>query len=58
MDINFYFIRDRVAAKALQISFCSFKDQIAYVLTKPIAGEKFQQLRTSLNVVDISLRLD
>lgn len=55
IDTDFHFIKDLVAAKALQISFYNSKDQIANVLTKLIVAEKFKQLRTSLDVVDISL---
>jgi hypothetical protein len=36
VEIDFHFVRDQVAAKALQILFISSKEQIADVLTKPM----------------------
>ncbi|XP_040996025.1 uncharacterized mitochondrial protein AtMg00810-like [Juglans microcarpa x Juglans regia] len=49
MGINFHFIRDRVAAKTLQVSFCSSKDQLADVFTKSLVADRFSFLRSSLN---------
>ncbi|KAF5477519.1 hypothetical protein F2P56_004152 [Juglans regia] len=55
MDIDFHFVRDRVAANTLQVQFCSSQDQLANLLTKPIVADRFHRLRSSLNVVDTSL---
>ncbi|KAF5468349.1 hypothetical protein F2P56_012507 [Juglans regia] len=55
MDIDYHFVRDRVAAQALQVSFCSSKDQLANVFTKPLVSDKFVSFRSSLNVVDTPL---
>lgn len=55
MDIDYHFIRDRVAAKALWLSFCSLKDQIADGFTKLICTNKFHLFRMSLNVVNTPL---
>jgi hypothetical protein len=35
IEVDFHFIRERVAAKELQLRFVSTKDQIADGLTKP-----------------------
>lgn len=55
MDINFHFVRDRVASKSRQVSYCNSKDQIADVLTKPLVADKFHHFQSSLNVVQIPL---
>lgn len=39
----------------LQVLFCSSKDQIVDVLTKPLVSNKFTNFRSSLNVVDTPL---
>ncbi|XP_042965972.1 uncharacterized mitochondrial protein AtMg00810-like [Carya illinoinensis] len=55
MDIDYHFVRDKVAAHTLKVSFISSKDQIADILTKPLVADKFSHLRTSLKVVDTPL---
>ena len=35
IEIDFHFVRDRVAAGALQVKFISSSDQLADVFTKP-----------------------
>ncbi|KAF5471442.1 hypothetical protein F2P56_008232 [Juglans regia] len=57
MDIDFHFVRDRVAAKTLQVKFCSSKDQLADVFTKPLVSDRFSALRSSLRVFDTTLAL-
>ncbi|KAF5474230.1 hypothetical protein F2P56_006145 [Juglans regia] len=52
MDIDFHFVRDRVAAKTLQVSFCNSNDQLADIFTKPLVADKFTTLRTSLTVCE------
>lgn len=52
MEVDFHFIRDRVAAKSLIVKFISSKDQIADVFTKPLVSDKFFHFRSSLNVLD------
>lgn len=55
MDVNFHFVRDRVAAQTLQVSFCSSKDQLADIFTKSLVVDRFNTLRTSLTVCDITV---
>ena len=50
VEIDFHFVRDRVAAKALDVVwFKSGKDQLADVLTKSLASPRFQWLISKLN---------
>lgn len=44
-----------MATKTLQVSFCSSKDQLVDVFTKPIVATRFSEFKASLNVVDTPL---
>lgn len=50
VEIDFHFIRERVANKSLQIRFITSKDQIADVFTKPLSAPRFLLLTTKLTV--------
>lgn len=50
VEIDFYFVRDRVADKSLNIRFIPSSDQLADVLTKPLVSNRFQLLCSKLNV--------
>jgi hypothetical protein len=51
IEINFHFVRDKVASKILVVRFISSKDNLADILTKPTALPYFALIRTKLNVV-------
>jgi hypothetical protein len=55
--IDYHFVRDRVAAKQLEVKFLSSKDQTADILTKPLATLRFTLLKTKLNVQQSTLSL-
>jgi hypothetical protein len=44
VEIDFHFVRDRVADKSLVVRFVPTSDQIADVLTKPLVSAKFPSL--------------
>ncbi|CAN1759561.1 Retrovirus-related Pol polyprotein from transposon RE2 [Linum perenne] len=50
LEIDFHFVRERVAAKQLHIAYISSKDQIADTLTKSLPAPRFTTLRLKLNV--------
>lgn len=50
VEIDFHFIRERVANKSLLIRFISTKDQLADVFTKPLAAPRFLHLASKLTV--------
>ena len=50
IEIDYYFVRDLVAEKALIVKFLSSHDQIANVLTKPLVSRRYCMLRSNLNV--------
>lgn len=51
IEVDFHFVRERVAQKLLQIRFISSKDQLADIFTKPLPLPLFQFCRRNLNLV-------
>ena len=50
IEVDFHFVRERVARKALDIRFVSSQDQLADGLTKPIGAAQLRLLRHNLNL--------
>jgi histone deacetylase 1/2 len=50
VEVDYHFIRDRVANKEIQVRFISSKDQLADVLTKPLPLVSFASFRSKLQV--------
>jgi hypothetical protein len=50
IEIDYHFVRDMVAKKLLKVCFISGKDQLADILTKPLAAARFIMFRFNLNV--------
>jgi hypothetical protein len=46
--IRYFWIRDRVNSKEIEIVYCPTDQMVADILTKPIVGEKFIVLRDML----------
>jgi hypothetical protein len=57
IEIDYHFVRDRVASKTLMVKFLSSKAQLADVLTKPLVSHRFNFLKTHLNMCPPILRL-
>jgi hypothetical protein len=57
IEIDYHFVRHRVAQKSLTVKFISNKDQLADVLTKPLVSTRFEFLCTNFNVCSQSLQL-
>ncbi|XP_019168382.1 PREDICTED: uncharacterized protein LOC109164083 [Ipomoea nil] len=51
IEIDFHFVRDRVAAGDFIVNFVSTKDQLADVFIKPLPAPRFSMLRDKLNIV-------
>jgi hypothetical protein len=50
IEVDYHFVRERVARKALDIRFISTHDQLADALTKPLATQLFVKFRDNLNM--------
>jgi hypothetical protein len=52
IEIDFHFVRERVAQKLLQVRFISSKDQLADIFTKPLPSPMFVVCRRNLNILE------
>jgi hypothetical protein len=46
--IRYYWVKDRVEAKEIEVVYMPTEDMIADVMTKPLQGEAFKRLRDML----------
>ncbi|XP_019182730.1 PREDICTED: uncharacterized protein LOC109177743 [Ipomoea nil] len=53
VEIDYHFVRDRVAAGEIQVNFISTKDQLAYIFTKALPGPRFSFFKDKLQVTSI-----
>ena len=51
IEIDFHFVREQVAARRLRVCIISSQDQTADLLTKALPKQRFQLLRSKLNVL-------
>ncbi|XP_071679680.1 uncharacterized protein [Lolium perenne] len=52
IEVDFHFVRERVARKLLHIKFIPSRDQLADIFTKPLSLPLFQACRRNLNLLD------
>jgi histone deacetylase 1/2 len=50
IEVDYHFVRERVARKLLQIKFISSKDQLADIFTKPLPLPLFMACKRNLNL--------
>jgi hypothetical protein len=50
VEVDYHFVRDRVAKREIQVRFISSKDQLADVLTKPLPLVSFAYFRSKFRV--------
>jgi hypothetical protein len=53
MDIRIHFIRDFVEKGIFDVVYCSTEDNLADMMTKPLAKVKFARFRDDLNLEEI-----
>jgi hypothetical protein len=58
IEIDYHFVRERVARKQLEIRFISTNDQVADGLTKALTLQKFTCFQHNLNLDRLGLRGD
>lgn len=51
IEVDFHFVREKVAMGALEVRFVSSADQVADAFTKPVTKQMLEQLRHNLNLV-------
>jgi histone deacetylase 1/2 len=52
IEIDFHFVRERVARKQLEVRFVSTEDQVADGFTKALPHRKFEEFKNNLNLVE------
>ena len=53
IEVDFHFVRERVAQELLLIRFISTKDQVADGFTKPIPVRQLEEFRNNLNLTKL-----
>jgi histone deacetylase 1/2 len=51
IEVDFHFVREKVAMGALDVRFVASADQVADAFTKPATKKMLQRLRSNLNLV-------
>lgn len=57
IKIDFHYVCDQVLQNKLEVSFLSTRDQIANLVTKPLAIARFHLLWSNLHVQELPFRL-
>jgi histone deacetylase 1/2 len=53
IEIDFHFVRERVAKKQLDIRFISSRDQVADGFTKPLPVRELEEFKRNLNLYQL-----
>jgi hypothetical protein len=52
IEIDFHFVRERIARKQLEVRFVSTEDQVADGFMKALPYMKFEEFKNNLNLVE------
>lgn len=55
IEVDFHFVREKVAMGALDVRFISSNDQVADGFTKPVTLNMLEHLRYNLNLVPVKI---
>lgn len=50
VEVDYHFVRERVASQQLEVRIISSKDQVADIMTKPLPGPAFSKICTNLHL--------
>jgi hypothetical protein len=53
IDTKYHFIRQCIEEDRVNVEFVSTNEQLADILTKPLGGVKFMELRSRIGLVNI-----
>ena len=58
IDIRYHFVREAVQKRLVELKYCSSREMVADILTKPLSKEQFERLREAMgmDVMDISAK--
>jgi hypothetical protein len=51
IPIKYHFLREQVAEKKIRVEYVGTKEQVPYILTKPLPPEAFDYLRQRLEAI-------
>jgi hypothetical protein len=54
IEVDFYFVREKVALGALEVRFIASGDQITNIFTKPASKQMLKRQCSNLNLVAVS----
>lgn len=52
ISMDYHFLREQVQANCPHVSHVSTKDQFAYIFTKPLLLEKFDEITSKIKVIN------
>jgi hypothetical protein len=55
VEVDYHFVHERVASRQLDVRIISSKDQVADIMTKPLAGPAFSKICNILNLISYHL---
>jgi len=53
IEVDFHFVRERVANKLLDVRFISYKGQLVDGFTKPLTVRQLEEFKNNLNLVKL-----
>jgi hypothetical protein len=53
IEVDFHFVREKVALGALDVRFIASADQVADAFTKPVSRQVLERMRSNLNLVSV-----
>ena len=57
MNINYFFMKDQVDNKNIEIKYCLTESMTSDYMTKPLVGEKFYHFKSDImNITSLQIR--